>query len=167
MRASAGQGYDRGMKKLATALLLSALLAPAAYSCDEMRELREAMKQAQENTEAARRQAAIRAVDDAAFAMVALEDLMELAYFPGLFDLRDERDAATFAVKKAEFKRALEKAGDLMRGLGQAPKTLQRLEMLSEWGAQTSIRSGKAEGPVLTRAEQAAILAAPRRDPRE
>lgn len=155
------------MKKLATALLLTALLAPAAHACDEMRELREAMKQAQENTEAARRESAARAVVDAAAAMRALEDLMALAYFPGLYDLSDEKDAAKFAATKAVFKRSLEKAGDLMRGLGRSPKELPNLQPLSEWAAQTSIRSGKAEGPVLTRAEQAAILAAPARDPRE
>lgn len=76
------------MNKLLLAVAALGLASSPAAACDEMRELRDAMRQAQASTKEARREAYQRAYDEAWATKAVIEQYLELAYFPGLFDLR-------------------------------------------------------------------------------
>ena len=194
------------MKKLLFALAAFGLAASPVLACDELGEMRRAMREAQANTKEARRAAFQRSYAEAALAKDLMGEYLNLIYFPGLFDMRDDvieltvgGDAAYAAVSarlaflrgapgstiklavadrakqfealKADYRRSMAAAAEILRGLDENPGANQPLSSLSQWGVESSVQDGgKDSVPVLTRVERDAILKpapAPERDPHE
>lgn len=76
------------MKRFPLAALSVILFSTPAFACDEMRELRDAMRAAQANTVEARQAAYGKAYAEAWAAKGLMEQFLDLAYFPGLWDMK-------------------------------------------------------------------------------
>jgi hypothetical protein len=77
------------MKRFPLAALSVILFSPtASFACDEMREMRMAMQAAQNSTKEARQAAYQKAYDEAWAAKGLMEQFLDLAYFPGVWDMK-------------------------------------------------------------------------------
>ena len=109
--------------KLSLALAASLLLPAPAFACDEMREMREALKEAQKNTASARRATLESRLGQAEQLMGVMNDYLSLKYFPGLFVMRE--DAFELTVPDNAEYRAIAGSLPFLQGAAGAKITLK------------------------------------------